>query len=264
METPKPTDANQPAGNVSPAPSGGQPATPAAAQPAAQPTPGAELHQPGASPSPGAKPDTGSVPITALHEERTKRQSLEREVEQLREAVTQRAYEQQNHYQPQQQAPQPNQGFTQEQMNQMWEDNPRQAVQVEIMQHAAWRDAIEASVSQQAAQLQSKYSDFNDYRQTAETYVRSLPLEQRANPRVMETAYFIVRGQNVDKVLEKQKETLYQQFQQGGPAGVSMPAAGTYSAPPAQPGVQLTPEQLTAAAAMGLTPEAYAGSIVSR
>ena len=253
----------KPAGNVQPAPTGGQPATPAAATPAVQPTPGAEP-KPDATTPPVVKSETGQVPITALHEERTKRQSLEREVEQLREAVTNRAYEQQ--VQPQQQPPQQStQGMTQEQMNQMWEYNPRGAVQAEIMQHAAWRDAIDASVSQQSAVLQNKYVDFNEHRQTAETYVRSLPLEQRANPRVMETAYFIVRGQNVDKALEKQKADLYTQFQQGnGAAAVSTPPVGTYSAPPVTPGVQLTQEQLTAANAMGLTPEAYAGSIVNK
>lgn len=262
MEAPKPTNVVPPAGTVSPAPTGVIPATPAAA-PAAQPTPGAV--NPGATTPPVAKPvESGTVPIAVMHEERTKRQSLEREVEQLRESVQQRAYEQQ-HQPPPQQAPQ--QGMSAEQVNQMWEENPRKAVQAEIMQHAAWRDSIEAGVSQQSAMLQNKYTDFNDYRQNAETYVRSLPLEQRANPRVMEMAYFVVRGQNVDKVLEKQKTELWTQFQQGGgtPAAVAMPAAGTYSAPPVVPGtVQLTPEQATAASAMGLTPEAYASAIVNR
>ena len=255
----KPIDAKPPEGIVNPTPQAGQPVTPAAA-PAAQPTPGAG-QIPGATPAPGG---TGQVPIAALHEERTKRQGLEREVEQLREAVQQRAFESQQQYQQPQQQPQnqqPNQSA--QQMEQMWEDNPRQAVQAEIYQAMQWRDAIDSGISQQAANLQNKYSDFNDHRQNAETYVRALPLEQRANPRVMETAYFIVRGQNVDKVLEKQKADLYNQFQNGGAAinQVITPSAGAYSSPPAIPGIVLTQEQITAASAMGMSPEDYASAV---
>lgn len=260
-DAPKPTDEKNPSGAVSPEPTGGKPATPPveAIKPT-EPTPGAEV-KPGATPVPGA---TGQVPISALHEERTKRQGLEKENEQLREAVQVKAYEQQN-YQAQPAAPvqpqEPQQ--TTEQVNQMWEDNPRQAVRAEIYQAMQWRDSIDSGISRQSAMLQNKFTDYNDHRQNAETYVRSLPMEQRANPNVMETAYFIVRGQNQDKALEKQKNELYAQYQQGGtPAQVATPAAGAYSAPPATPGVQLTVEQLSAASMMGMSPEDYASSIV--
>lgn len=266
-----------PAGTGTPAPTGGQPAQPT---PAAEPKPGATATptpapgtgtpvipasvtatptpaaKPGATPTPGVKPEpvpTGTVPITALHEERTKRQTLETEVQQLRDMVQQRGYQQQA-----QQEAQPNQ--MQKEIEQLWDTDPRKAVQAEIMVAMNWRDSVEANLSAQATDLSGKYTDFNTYRSQAETYVRSLPLDQRSDPRVMEVAYLVVRGQNVDQIMETQKNELYQKFQSGEFAGTT-PAPGTFTAPVATGTVQLSQDQMNAATAMGLTPEAYASAI---
>jgi len=270
MPDPKqnPTDEKQPAGTVSPTPTGGQPAQPT---PAAEPKPGAQPSpvipasvtatpspeaKPGATPTPGVKPEpvpSGTVPITALHEERSKRQALETEVQQMRDMVTQRGYQQQA-----QQEAQPNQ--MQKEIEQLWDTDPRKAVQAEIMVAMNWRDSVEANLSAQANELSGKYTDFNTYRNQAETYVRSLPLDQRSDPRVMEVAYLVVRGQNVDTIMEQQKNDLYQKFQSGEFVG-TVPSPGTFTAPPTTGTVQLTQDQLNAAKAMGLTPEAYGSAM---
>lgn len=280
--TPNPSDVKKPEGTVTPTPTGGTPALPT---PAAEPKPGANViptpdkpviptipasitatpssaAKPDASATPAVKPEgtptpptpTGTVPITALHEERTKRQTLETEVQQLRDMVTQRGYQQQA-----QQESQPNP--MQKEIEALWDTDPRKAVQAEIMVAMNWRDSVEAGLSNQANELSGKYTDFNTYRSQAETYVRSLPLDQRSDPRVMEVAYLVVRGQNVDQIMETQKNELYKQFQSGEFVGTGAPAAGTFTAPPATGTTPLTQDQLTAATAMGMTPEDYAGSI---
>jgi hypothetical protein len=171
---------------------------------------------------------------------------------QLRDMVTQRGYSQQA-----QQEAQPNQ--MQKEIEQLWDSDPRKAVQAEIMVAMNWRDSVEANLSSQANELSGKYTDFNTYRNQAETYVRSLPLDQRSDPRVMEVAYLVVRGQNVDQIMETQKNDLYKQFQSGEFVGT--PAPGTFTAPPPTGAVPLTQDQLNAATAMGMSPEDYAGSI---
>jgi len=273
---PNPNDVKPAAGTVIPTPPGGTPAQPT---PAAEPKPGATVIptptpvtpaipasvtatptpgavKPSASPTPGVKPEpvpSGTVPITALHEERTKRQALETEMTQLRDMVTQRGYQQQAT-----QEAQPNQ--MQKEIEQLWDTDPRKAVQAEIMVAMNWRDSVEANLSSQASELSGKYTDFNTYRNQAETYVRSLPLDQRSDPRVMEVAYLVVRGQNVDSIMEKQKNDLYQQFQKGEFVGTT-PAPGTFTAPAATGAIPLTQDQINAATAMGMTPEDYAGQI---
>lgn len=255
-------DEKQPAGTVTPAPTGKEtPATPAAATPAVTPTPAAPVKPiPGAStPPPVAKPEEPKqVPITALHEERTKRQDLEAEIAQLKQNVA--GIQQQPQQQQQQQQIDPNE--VRKQIDELWDSDPKKAVQAEIMVALDWRDRVDASMDNEADGLSQKYADFGNYRTQAQQYIRSLPLEQRARPGVMELAYFIVRGQNVDTLIEQQKNDLYQKFQAGEIAGqtVSVPP-GSYVPPPPTGQVVLTEDQLKVASMMNLTPEAYASAI---
>lgn len=257
-------DANQPSGTVTPEPTGGQPATP---------TP--EANKPGApspaAPNPGAstvppvvKPEEPKVvPITALHEERTKRQELESEIAQLKQNV---AGIQQNQAAPQApQQPQADPNEVRKQIEELWETDPKKAVQAEIMVALDWRDRMDATMDREADSLSGKYADFNNYRTQAQNYIRSLPLEQRAKHGVMELAYFIVRGQNVDSIVEQQKNELYQKFQAGEIAGntVNIPP-GSYAPTPATGQVQLNEDQLKVASMMNLTPEAYASAIQNK
>lgn len=228
---------------VVPPVAGQQPAAPAPAKPAVSVTP-----------APQAGGD-GKVPLAALMEERDKRQGLQSELESLRTQMAQ-LQQQVGGFRTQQPAAQPQQDVKAH-LDKLWETDPRQAVQAEIMMAAQWMDNVNAKVDQEAAQLAVKYPDFNDYRNTAMGYVRSLPLEQRGQPGVVEMAYLVSRGQNVDKIIEAQRVALQQQFIQNPgmfqvPAGSGAPAIGGGQKP------ALNEDQLKAASAMGISPEEYA------
>jgi hypothetical protein len=185
-------------------------------------------------------------------EERDKRQGLQSELESLRGQLS--ALKQQV---TGVQAPvaQP-QNDMKAHLDKLWETDPRQAVQAEIMMAAQWMDNVNAQVEHEAASLAGKYNDFNDYRNIAMGYVRSLPLEQRGRPGVVEMAYLVARGQNVDKIIENQRAQLAQQFQQNPAMFQVPPGAG---APQVMVGAKpaLNDDQMKAAAAMGMSPEEY-------
>jgi len=263
-EPTKPSDVKQPDGTVTPTPPGGTPATPTPAatkpgepSPGAQPgaTPSPAANQPGASPTPGAKPEEKTVPINALHEERTKRQALEAEIAQLKAHNIQ-----QQPAQPQQQTASPD--AIRKEIDNLWDTDPKKAVQAEIMVALDWRDRIDSSMDQEADNLAQKYTDFNDYRSAAQGYVRSLPLDQRSKPGIMELAYYVVRGQNVDSIMERQRNDLIQRYQSGElAASLASSPSGTVTPAPQQ-GIQLTEDQLKAASMMNLSPEDYASAMV--
>lgn len=251
-----------PAGNPSaPAPT----ADPAKQDPANVPA----GQQPGTpTPAPEAKPtgDAGSpptedkqVPIAALHEEREKRQHLQAELEALKKIAGQNVLFDINGnpvQAPQQQQPQ--QTDQQKQIEELWQSDPRRAVQAELMLAFNWYDKLNAQVDMQEAQVESKYPDFNKYRPQVRQYVRQLPPEQRARDGVVELAYFAVRGQNVETYIaqkvEEERQRLIQKFQAGEAVQGLQP--GAVSAPPVPQGaVTLTEEQKKVADAMGI-PEA--------
>jgi hypothetical protein len=256
-----PSDEKPAEGIVAPLPTGGQPA-PTTPPVVKEGTPPPVVPPTGVpTPPPVVKPEEPKVvPITALHEERTKRQELEAEMQMLKQNA---ATMQTQHVQPQQQQQQqidPQQ--IRKEIDELWDNDPKKAVQAEIMVALDWRDRVDASMDSEADGLSQKYADFGNYRTQAQQYIRSLPLEQRARPGVMELAYFIVRGQNVDTLIEQQKNELYQKFQAGEIAGqsVNIPA-GSYVPPSPTGQVVLSEDQLKVANMMNLTPEAYASAI---
>lgn len=244
-----------PTGQVAPAPATS--AAPSANQPAPS-----QAGQPGASPNvQGGKQDS-VVPLSALHEERTKRQALADEVSQLRAALEQIKNPQVN-TQNQHANADASQGMTQEQIDQLWEDNPKQAVRTEMMMAFNWYDSINTNLERIADSMATQYPDFNGIRGMVMNQVRTLPVDQRT-PQAVQQAYFVMRGQNLDSII-KQREAEWQ-ARISAPAGFQVPSAGTFGPGAATPntGVSLTDEQLRVADAMGLTPEAYAGGIVRR
>ena len=266
-EQPKPSDEKIPAGTVTPTPPGGTPATPTpeankpgeptpGAPTPGTPTPAAGTPAPGASPTPGAKPEpaAGQVPISALHEERTKRQALEAEIATLKTQSPAAA--------PVQPQAQPQQDALRKEIDQLWDSDPKKAVQAEIMVAMNWRDQVDSNMDVEADALATKYTDFSQYRLAAQGYVRSLPLDQRSKPGIMVLAYMVVRGQNVDTIMEQQKNDLIQKYQSGElAASLAAAPAGTVTPAPTT-GIQLNEDQLRAANMMGISPEDYAGSIV--
>lgn len=247
-----------PATSVIPAPAAPAP-TPAPAPAPANQVPGTPkpAAPAGATPTPGVTP--GMVPLSALQEERTKRQELQGVVEQLKATVDRLQQPQPVQQQVQQQQPAPY-GYTPEQIEKLWEEDPKQAVRAELFMGFNWYDQLNSQLDTQADALQSKYPDFANYRTAAISQIRSLPLNQR-DPSRLEQAYFYVRGTQFDTIMRQKEAELMQRFQ--APAGFQVPSAGTFGPGAGHPagGVELTAEQVNVAAAMGLTPEAYAAGL---
>ena len=185
---------------VAPAPVAPKP-TALAAPVVAKPTTPAPV-----APQAAAAPAPGQVPLSALMEERDRIQALQTELEQLR-ALQQRQQPAPGFQQQPVQAPN-----VKEEMDKLWQNDPRAAVERTVMLAAQWQDNINAQVDGEAAGLAGKYKDFNDYRDTAMRYVRALPLDQRARPGIVEMAYLVTRGQNVDQIIEAQRQAMQAQF----------------------------------------------------
>ena len=246
-----------PQGSPAPAAAPAQGASSAGTSPAAVLAAAQSIRASSGTPAPAA-PAGGMVPLAALQEERERRQSLQSEIEQLKARVnTMQAPQQQ--MQPQ---AQPQVDHTAE-LNRLWETDPRRAVQVEIMMAAQWQDNINAQIDVESDALAAKHKDFNNFRGEAMRYVRSLPLEQRARPGIVEMAYMLARGQGVDQIIEQQRIQLQQQFQQN-PAMFQMPTGSGATPPPVQQNTGLTEEQAKVASMMKLTPEQYSAGIRAR
>lgn len=250
--------ANQPnpaaPGQAQPQPGGGQ-------QPASAP-------QGGQPPAPGASGDEKTVPLAALQEERDRRQALQAELDQVRQYV-QGMQQQQPNGGTAYNAPQSPQNASygtnnaqREQIERLWETDPREAVRAEISNSLATYDTINAQVEAQANQLASRYPDFNNYRQTAMNYIRTLPYSQRAQNGIVELAYMVARGQNVDTLLQSREQELMEKFKTGQMAGGLHTPAGAGGTPRMPQGdITLSPEQQAAAAAMGMSPQEYAANM---
>ncbi len=225
-----------------------------------------------ASPA-GAKPDAQGgqpantdqrVPIQALHEEREKRQALQAQTEllqsQLREMqetlASLKGGPQQGGYGIQGGVnPNPNQ-----QLEELWETDPRRAMQTELMMGLNWLDSVNAALDTQEDEVQKKHPDFKDYRSQVRRYLRTLPTQERAKPGVVQLAYYVVRGQKADDLWKQREAELLEKVKKG--ESIQGLTTGITSTPtqPAEP-VKLTDEQLRAATAMGISPEEYAKNI---
>jgi len=233
------------------------PATPTEPSIQAQPTPEVA--------SGGSSNDVKQVPLPALQEERGKRQaaessasSLQTEIADLRRQISDTQHQQQN-FQQQQQQPQVN---AMEELEKTWDDDPKKAVRMEIMYAMDWRDRIDSSLETQADTLARKYPDFNNYRTSSLGQVRSLPLNQRGGAGILEAAYFMVRGQNADTMIQQRETELLEKYRRGelSAQGLATPP-GSFSSPAIDQGNGITDEQSRVASAMGLTPEQYMSAV---
>jgi len=238
---------------------------PAPAQPPVKPAepPKPAALTPGAPPAP-ANEESKVVPISALHEEREKRQALQQEVEALKRVAGQNMLFDINgnpvYTQPQQQQQQYD---PMKEIDKLWETDPRRAVQAEIYTAMSWRDRLEAQVDQQENHVVGKFPDANNYRSEIRTYIRSLPIEQRGNNGVYELAYYVVKGQKVDNIMAKTRQDIESEYQrkiQAGEFAGGLPPGGI-SQPPSPSGLVLTDEQKRAADAMHMPHAEYAKHI---
>jgi tellurite resistance protein len=262
---PNPDSGAAPANEPNPAVPGQAQTPPAGVNPQ-EPNAGVPLDRQGQPPAPGASGDDKTVPLAALQEEREKRQALQSELEQVRQQVSQ--IQQTNGgttYGAPQAAPQaPQSTYEQQraQIDELWEKDPREAVKAEINQSLSYYDTVNAQIEAQANQLAGKYNDFNHYRTTAMNYIRTLPYDQRAQNGIVELAYMVARGQNVDTLLQTREQELMDKFKTGQLAGSLHQPAGAGSLPVTSTGeVSLTPDQINAANAMGLSHADYASQI---
>lgn len=257
-----------PQGTPAPAPATGQNAVSSAAQAGAS----------------GKPPDSGQkvVPISAMHEERDKRQAaearsseLQQEIENLKNLMNQ--YQppvQQQYQQPYQQPPyqpyqppyqqQYQQPFTpyqvapqpiKEQIDALWQEDIRKGFQAEMGAMMQYRDWVESKVDQEFEASRSRHKeDFNTYESKVRGYVRSLPVDAKAQPNIVEAAYLMVKGQDADNIVKAREAALMQKYQ-GGQAAAMIP--GTFSQPGQASGPTLTAEELATAQAMRMSPEEY-------
>lgn len=236
---------------------------PAPAQaPAKQPEPPIAAKSAVVPPVPAQEDKDKVVPITALHEEREKRQALQAEIDALKKIAGQNVLFDIEGKPVQIQQPQVDQRQEQfkQEMDKLWETDPRKAVQAEIMTAMTWRDRQDAALDEQETKLTSKYADYNNFRGEIRQFLRTLPLDQRANPGVAEMAYYIVKGQKVDGIIaqtREQWEAEYRQKLASGELAQGMPG-GSVSAPFTPQGqVTLTEEQKQAARAFGIPESEY-------
>jgi hypothetical protein len=244
-----PPQAPAPATNPAQAPA---PVKPASQTPPAQPS-GASQQPPAAAPT--------VVPITALHEEREKRQQLQAQLDAMKKVMANNVlFDAQGNPVMQQQQPQAQPQAYQQEMDKLWETDPRRAVQAEIMTAMTWRDMVDAQIEQQATGVSERNPDFYTFRPEVMTYLRTLPIDQRNRPGMVEAAYYFIKGQKVDNIMAKTKqewEAENLRKMQAGEFAQGMPS-GAISAPAAPQGqVTLTEDQKKAAAAFGITEADY-------
>jgi hypothetical protein len=253
-------------------------ANPAANQGSGAPAAGADKGAANANPPADNKGSQGSgqpanddqkmVPLGALHESREEVKTLKGELNQLRQMVSTLSgygagagYGQPNAqpnvgYQPTgYQQPNPTVQQNAKVMEELWETDPKRAMQAEMQMMLSWYDKVNADVEVQEEEVAGKYKDFNTYRPHVRKYLRMVRPEARNNPGVVETAYFLVKGQMADQIANQSQEELARRMAAGeNAAGIS---AGASSGSPAPKSDAPTGDQLKAAAAMGMTIDEY-------
>lgn len=239
-------------------PAGGEPPAPVPGDVTPEPEAGSTQQTPGSSGS-------STVPLAALQEERTKRQTLQHELEHLKTLVSgqpQQAdpYGSVHQYNPQAQPAytqqQPSQQVYQQQLQELWETNPQQAVSHQINGAFAAYDQINTFVENQVTMAESRYNDFGTYREQVRNYINTVPVTQRGRPGLVDAAYYMVKGQNADTLAEQARAAASQQA--AGVFNTQQPGAGV-SIPGTQPraGQGLSQEERNVARVMGMTEEEY-------
>lgn len=143
------------------------------------------------------------------------------------------------------------------QLEALWESDPKRAMQTELQMALQWYDQSNAAVEIQADEVAKKHADFNKYRSEVNRYLRTIPIETRTKPGVVEAAYFYVRGQKVDDLVNLSREELIAKIRNGERVqGLEGAPAGAYQPAPT-PDAKPTAEQINVAAAMNMSVEDY-------
>ena len=211
------------------------------------------------------------VPLAALQEERNTNRELRAEIEALKRVVGSTSgiptggqpgqlgpgFQQGNpnviQAQPMetQQAPQ----ISKEELDRMWMEDPRKAMQTEMGLALNWYDKMNAQVDSQEEHLARTFKDFDTYRADVRKYIRQLPPEQRSKPGVVELAYYVVRGQSVEKTVQQQRDDIVNKIKAG--ESVQGVGPGTSSSSRVTTPAQISADEARVASKMGMTPEEY-------
>ena len=205
----------------------------------------------------------GHVPYGALKEEREKRQALQAELEIAKEKMSVLSQTSLNN-----RAADPGvmgvQGVGSTQygpadprakLDELWETDPRRAMQTEMMMGFGWYDNVNAKVEEQMDDCSTKYKDFTKYRGQVRKYIRNLPIQERMRDGVSELAYFAVRGQNADKVWEEKEQELLKRIRAGEKVQGFRGTTSTSSTPTEKK--ELTDDEHKVAEALGMSAEEY-------
>lgn len=203
------------------------------------------------------------VPLAALQEEREKRQQIEAKLSQLTQLFEgQIAYDAAGNVIPRGQPAAPANPQQQEwsnvrqQLDLLWENDPRKAVQSELTLALQWYDGVNNSIEAEMDKVSEKYKDFQNFRGQVRNYLRMLPIDQRAKPGIVEAAYYLQKGQNFDSVLDRERKLMEERIK----AGESVQGVGGgYSYTPASEGRRWTQDEVNVARMYGQTPEEYFG-----
>jgi hypothetical protein len=231
---------------------------PASATPAAVPpvpgTPSAAV-KPAVTPPPAAPQGGTTVPLPELMEERNKRQALEKTVQDLQTELGAMRKVAPSPAAPQQAVQHDD---VRKQIDQLWETDPRRAVQAEIMTAMTWYDQVQASIDAQEHNLAQKHPDFNNVRTEVRSYVRALPIEQRMREGIVDLAYYAVKGQRFDTSMDDIRKQWEAEFLRKLNAGeITNVPSGAVSAPPPASGIQATEDERKVAEAMGMNVDDY-------
>jgi hypothetical protein len=219
-----------------------------------------------ASTSGDVKPDAKVVPISALHEEREKRQAMAAELQALKQLVEgDVVYDSEGRPMRKPAAPpaQPQAAGQEEawkkQLDQMWETDPRKAVELQMQGYIGsalnWYDQVNANLELQEDSLRRQYPDYDEYRGEARKYLRTLRPEDRAKEGVVQLAYLVAKGQNSDKIVAKRTEEVLRKIQAG--ESIQGFTTGTMTGSGSTTPIKLTEDQRRIANAMGMSEDDY-------
>lgn len=218
-------------------------------------TVGETVAVPNAAPAPGNSAPN-MVPISALHEEREKRQAMNTELEALRAQLSAASVQNTPQAAPVQtyEESAPNTRALEE-LDYLWRENPRAAMQKELMLAMTWRDQVEENVSTQMANMAATHKDFNTYRDEVQKQLRRLPIEQRTKPGVIEAAFYMVRGKQAESLGKTEAEKALNKYKAGEGISGSVPGASSGGGTPNSTGLSI--EEKSAAAALGISEQEY-------
>lgn len=223
------------------------------------------------------KGDKNQVPVAALQEERNKRQALEAKMKQMESLFAdQITYDSQGNIIPKQGNPnqpnvnsyspaagtvyQPNGQQTwdgvRKQLDELWENDPRKAMQSEMTIAIGWYDQVATAVEDQMDNAAGKYTDFDKYRNNIRNYLRRLPMDQRSKPGIVEAAYFLQKGQSIDSIIENERKTIAERIAAGEDIQ-NLPSGGSTPLPDRSGQKRYSKDEVAIAQQYGLTPEEY-------